>query len=67
MTNNNLRPPTINITPEEYKQMIESATPKPTIIRNVILAFLVGGFICSLGQIIINIYKIYLGLALIQA
>ena len=67
MANNYLRPPTINITPEEYKQMTKSVTPKPTVIKNAILAFLVGGFICSLGQIIINFYMIYFGLALIQA
>jgi len=67
MATNHLRPPTINITPEEYKEMVQSVTPKPTVLRNVIMAFLVGGFICSLGQVIINFYMIYLGLPLIQA
>jgi len=61
--NSNLRPPTINVTPEEYKQMTEKISPKPTLVKNTIMAFLVGGFICSIGQMIINFYVMYLGLA----
>lgn len=54
MSNQNLRPPTLNITPEEYKKLAKSATPKPTLVKNIILAFLVGGAICAFGQVIIN-------------
>jgi stage V sporulation protein AC len=63
MTNSNLRPPTINITPEEYKKMTENVSPKPKVLRNVLMAFLVGGIICGIGQILVNFYMIYLGLA----
>ncbi|NLI92218.1 MAG: stage V sporulation protein AC [Peptococcaceae bacterium] len=63
MPNSNLRPPTINVTPEEYKQMTKNVSPKPKVVRNVIMAFLAGGFICSIGQILVNFYMGYLGLA----
>lgn len=56
MANQNLRPPTLNITPEEYKKLAKSATPKPTLVKNIILAFLVGGAICAFGQVIINFF-----------
>jgi len=61
--NSSLRPPTINITPEEYKKITQDISPKPKVVKNTILAFLVGGLICSIGQIIINFYTIYLELS----
>lgn len=67
MQNNQLRKPTINITPEEYKALKEKSSPKPKLLKNVTMAFLVGGLICSIGQIIINFYSIYLHLQLPQA
>jgi len=66
MANQSLRKPTIAITPEEYKTLTEQYTPKPTIIKNVIRAFFVGGIICAIGQVIINIYVTF-GLARIEA
>lgn len=54
MAKQKLRPPTINVTPEEYKELSKSMTPKPTIIKNIIRAFIVGGIICAFGQIVIN-------------
>lgn len=38
----------------EYQQMAEKRIPKPTYTRNIILAFLVGGTICTIGQWITN-------------
>ena len=67
MSNSSLRPPTINFTPEEYKEITQKIAPKPKVMKNVVMAFLVGGFICSIGQIIINFYMIYLGLPKIPA
>ena len=55
----NLRPPTINLTREEYKELAQKISPKPKVIKNAVLAFIVGGLICSLGQILINIYINY--------
>ena len=54
MGEQNLRPPTIKVTPQEYQALSKSMTPKPTLVKNVVLAFLVGGLICGFGQVIIN-------------
>ena len=41
---------------EEYKEYVEKKSPKPTYIKNYILAFIVGGIICCIGQGINDIY-----------
>lgn len=51
---------------EEYEQMINQIKPKPTLVKNIFMAFLVGGLICTLGQLIIN-YFLSLGLAKLDA
>ena len=63
----NLRPPTINFTEQEYKEITQKISPRPKIIKNTIMAFLIGGLICSIGQILINIFMKYFGLAKIAA
>ena len=57
MSNETMHRPTIAVTPEEYKTLTKQYTPKPTIVKNVVRAFIVGGIICSIGQVIINLYK----------
>jgi stage V sporulation protein AC len=37
---------------EEYQKMAAKAEPKQKIVRNTIIAFIVGGLICVLGQLI---------------
>ncbi|WP_018211260.1 stage V sporulation protein AC [Desulfitobacterium hafniense] len=61
MADQKLRPPTLNVSPEEYKELSQSMTPKPTIMKNIIRAFLVGGLICAFGQIVIN-FLVQMGL-----
>src|SRR5699024_6240640 len=39
---------------EEYKKYAEKKIPKPTYFKNIIWAFIVGGLICTLGQVIRN-------------
>jgi stage V sporulation protein AC len=56
MPQEKLRPPNINITPEEYQNLSKSMTPKPTVLHNSLRAFLVGGLICTIGQLIINLF-----------
>lgn len=34
----------------EYKQYVEKISPKPSYFKNIIMAFLVGGIICCIGQ-----------------
>lgn len=43
-----------NLNKKDYKQYAEKKIPKPTYLKNIIMAFLIGGFICLIGQIIIN-------------
>ena len=40
---------------EEYSKYVDSKVPPSPIILNIFKAFMVGGFICSLGQIIFEI------------
>ena len=44
------------ITPELYSDMCKNASPKSNIKIDATLAFLVGGAICALGQIIMEIF-----------
>lgn len=37
-------------TPKEYNKMSQKAAPNSKMFRNLCVAFLVGGFICTLGQ-----------------
>ena len=66
MDNQNLRQPSIAVTPEQYKTLSQQYTPKPTVVKNVVRAFVVGGIICAIGQIFINLFVAF-GLARIEA
>lgn len=46
----------INMTNEEYSAYVESKAKKSPIVKNLIWAFLVGGFICVIGQLITNLF-----------
>ena len=52
----------INMSNEEYKSYVESKAKKSPIGKNLIWAFLVGGLICVIGQLITNLFM-YLGLS----
>ncbi len=41
-----------------YRSMVLKVMPKVPVIKNVIAAFIVGGIICSIGQIILNAFTI---------
>ncbi len=47
----------MNITNKEYKRMVKKTSKKSPKIKDCIWAFLVGGAICTLGQIILEIFK----------
>ena len=38
----------------EYQDYVNSIAPRSPLVRNVLLAFLTGGAICALGQLILN-------------
>lgn len=50
---------TDEITKQKYKKMVEKASPDSPIFTNCLKAFLVGGIICVIGEIINNIFKYY--------
>ena len=41
---------------KNYKEYVEKISPKPTYKKNYLLAFIVGGIICVIGQIINDVY-----------
>lgn len=47
----------MNITPEQYNQMAEQASPKSKSYINIPIAFLTGGLICILGQFLLNFFE----------
>lgn len=56
----------MNVSKQEYKEMAEKKAPNSSLIKNMIWAFLVGGAICTVGQVILNIYQ-YFGLDKVDA
>lgn len=47
----------MKMTNEEYIKYVEKQNPKSPILLNCIKAFLIGGAICAIGQVFLNIYK----------
>lgn len=45
-----------------YEQKYNQAKPKPPLVKNMIWAFVVGGAICTLGQLVMN-YFLDMGLS----
>lgn len=46
----------MTVSKKEYKKMAQKASPGTNAVKNSSMAFLFGGGICTLGQIIRNIY-----------
>ena len=46
----------MEMTPQEYKRYVQQKMPKSPLGKDCLLAFLVGGAICPLGQLILNGY-----------
>ncbi|MCG8501566.1 MAG: stage V sporulation protein AC [Firmicutes bacterium] len=46
-----------NFTQKEYQKYVQKKSPNSPIIKNVIMAFVIGGLICVVGQIISNYFK----------
>ncbi len=42
---------------EEYNSYVQTKLPKSPIVKNCIKAFLIGGAICTAGQIFLNLYR----------
>lgn len=39
----------------KFKELSEANKPKPNLLKNCILAFIIGGLICDIGQLVLNI------------
>ena len=44
------------MTPKEYSKLIKSLEPKSPVLKDCIFAFLIGGAICAIGQLVMNGY-----------
>ncbi|MBQ8859705.1 MAG: stage V sporulation protein AC [Ruminococcus sp.] len=44
------------VSKKKYSKMVEKQTKNSPIIKDCLKAFLIGGAICSLGQVVMNIY-----------
>lgn len=51
----------------EYKEYVDKISPKPSYVKNYIMAFLVGGLICCIGQGINDFYMKVINLEKLQA
>ena len=47
----------INMEKKEYQKLIEKHSPKENKLKNAILAFLVGGLVGVIGQVLVCIYE----------
>ena len=45
-----------NITPGEYSEIVKKAEHKSSTFKDCIMAFLVGGLICTIGQLLTTLY-----------
>lgn len=46
----------IKVTKTEYQQMAQKASPNSKVLRNCVVAFLIGGAICTLGQALTTLF-----------
>jgi stage V sporulation protein AC len=49
----------MNMSNRQYNDYVMSKSPKSPIWKDILLAFLIGGTICTIGQVINNIIKNY--------
>lgn len=47
----------MSISKDEYSKMTDKASPNSPVILNCIKAFLIGGLICTIGQVIMELLK----------
>lgn len=45
--------------PQEYQQLVKANSPPKPLWKNTFWAFFVGGFICVIGQLIMNITQMF--------
>jgi len=45
----------MEVTSQEYRKLSEKVSPRSPVLKNCIFAFLIGGLICAIGQVVTNI------------
>ena len=45
-----------NYTKQEYTKYVSEKSPKSSLLKDCLMAFLVGGLICTIGQVLLEIY-----------
>lgn len=48
----------MTLTNEQYSMMVEKASPKSTLLKDCLGAFLSGGLICTFGELLTELYSI---------
>lgn len=46
----------LNTTQQKYQQIVKKTNPKPNIVLNCLSAFISGGLVCMVGQLLIDFY-----------
>jgi len=46
-----------SVSKKEYSQMVKEASPPSPVLKDCTLAFITGGFICTIGQLLCNVYQ----------
>lgn len=49
----------MSISNQQYDQMVKASSPPSKSTRNIPIAFLVGGIICAIGQVVLKIFENY--------
>ena len=42
---------------QQYSEMVKQASPNSPVLKNCVFAFLFGGFICTIGQVLCQLYQ----------
>lgn len=46
----------MEVSKKQYGEMVKKASPPSTVVRDCVLAFVIGGLICVIGQLVCNGY-----------
>lgn len=46
----------LNTTQQKYQQLVQKTNPKPNLLHNALIAFVSGGAVCIIGQLLIDFY-----------
>ncbi len=58
---------TLSVDQKRYTEMADDLMPRPPYLRNAALAYLFGGLVCVIGQLLTDFYKAVLHLGTAQA